>query len=189
MRSSGPRPTSSPRATSSTSHASGSPTSAPGRGRSAPSTATELDLDELEPLTRQLLEIAESTSASDYIGSVSYLRTASRAFLALWADYDVLLTPTLAQPPIEIGALDPLEGEEPVTMLAKAGEWVPFTPPINVTGQPAISLPLHHSDDGLPIGVHLVGAHGGEATLLSLSAQLEAARPWAERRPPTGVAA
>ena len=93
---------------------------------------TELDLDKLEPLTRQLLEIAESTSASDYIGSVSYVRTASRFFLALWADHDILLTPTLAQPPVEIGALDPSEGEEPVTMLARAGEWVPFTPPINV---------------------------------------------------------
>jgi len=103
--------------------------------------------------------------------------------LAFWADHDVWLTPTLAQPPLEIGALEPGEGEQPVTMLAKAGEWIPFTPPINVTGQPAISLPLHHSDAGLPIGVHLVGPHGGEELLLSLSAQLEAARPWADRRP------
>ena len=143
----------------------------------------ELDRGQLEPLTRQLVEIAEATSASDYIGSVSYLRTASRVLLAFWADHDVWLTPTLAQPPLEIGALEPGEGEQPVTMLAKAGEWIPFTPPINVTGQPAISLPLHHSDAGLPIGVHLVGPHGGEDLLLSLSAQLEAARPWAERRP------
>lgn len=150
---------------------------------------TKLDPDQLEPLTRQLMEIAEATSASDYIGSVSYLRTASRLFLAFWADHDVLLTPTLAQPPLEIGALDPGEGEEPLTMLTKAGEWVPFTPPINVTGQPAISLPLHQSQAGLPIGVHLVGPHGGEELLLSLSGQLEAARPWAARRPPTGLAA
>ena len=143
----------------------------------------ELDRDQLEPLTRQMAEIAESISATDLIASISYLRVASRGMLALWADHDVLVTPTLAQPPLELGALEPDEGAEPIDMLRKAGEFVPFTPPINVTGQPAISLPLHHCAAGLPIGVHLVGPHGGEELLLSLSAQLEAARAWAERRP------
>jgi amidase len=161
----------------------------PGAKTLAAVSGGELDRDQLEPLTRQLVEISESTSASDYIGSVSYLRTASRVFLSFWADHDVLLTPTLAQPALEIGALEPGEGEEPVSMLVKAGEWVPFTPPINVTGQPAISLPLAHSGDDLPIGVHLVGPHGGEEILLSLSGQLEAARPWASRRPAVNAAA
>ena len=146
----------------------------------------ELDRDQLEPLTRQMAEIAESISASDLIASISYLRVASRGLLALWGDHDVLLTPTLAQPPLELGALEPDDGAEPIDMLRKAGEFVPFTPPINVTGQPAISLPLHHSAAGLPIGVHLVGPHGGEELLLSLSGQLEGARPWGERRASLG---
>ena len=95
----------------------------------------------------------------------------------------MLLTPTLAQPPIEIGALRPAEGEPPIQMLLNSADWVPFTPVWNVTGQPAISLPLHQSADGLPVGVQLVGPPAGEELLISLAAQLEQARPWAERRP------
>ena len=98
----------------------------------------------------------------------------------------MLLTPTLAQPPIPIGALNPKEGEPPIKMLENAAGFVPFTPAWNVTGQPAISLPLHQSADGLPIGVQLVGPPAGEELLLSLSAQLEEARPWLDRRPELG---
>jgi amidase len=147
----------------------------------------EIDRAELEPLTRQMAEIAEGITAAEFVASVSYLRMAARALLAPWADHDVLVTPTLAQPPLEHGALDPDEGAEPIDMLRKAGEFVPFTPPTNVTGQPAISLPLHHSDAGLPIGVQLIGPHGGEELLLSLSAQLEAAAPWSGRHPPVAA--
>ncbi len=89
----------------------------------------------------------------------------------------------LAQPPVEIGALDPADSEEPIVMLAKAAEFVPFTPPTNVTGQPAISLPLYHGDDGLPTGVQIFGQPAREDVLLSLGAQLESAQPWVERRP------
>jgi amidase len=101
----------------------------------------------------------------------------------MWDGIDVLLTPTLAQPPIEIGGLRPKEGEPPIQMLMNAAEWVPFTPVWNVTGQPAVSLPLHQSEAGLPIGVQLVGPPAGEELLIALSAQLEEARPWAGRRP------
>ena len=93
------------------------------------------------------------------------------------------MTPTLTRPAIEIGALEPGPGEEPVTQLLNSADWVPFTPVWNVTGQPAISLPLHHSQSGLPIGVQLVGAPAAETVLLSLAAQLEGARPWSDRRP------
>jgi len=149
----------------------------------------ELARDQLEPLTRQMVEMTDSVTAADYIASVAYLRMAARGLLAFWADHDVLLTPSLARPPVEIGALESGEGEEPIEMLRKAGDFIPFTPPINVTGQPAVSLPLHHSDAGLPIGVQLVGPHGGDELLISLSGQLERAHPWADRWPSLVTAA
>ena len=109
---------------------------------------------------------------------------ARQLVVPLWSDFDVLLTPTLAQPPLQIGALRPAGGRA----RDASGSRTPPTgcrsrPVWNVTGQPAISLPLHHSPDGLPIGVQLVGPPAGEELLLSLAAQLEEARPWTERRP------
>ena len=106
----------------------------------------------------------------------------------MWSDLDVLLTPTVAQPPLKVGALAPKAGEPAMGWLEGAAAWVPFTPIWNATGQPAISLPLHQSADGLPIGVQLVGPPAGEELLLSLAAQLEQARPWAERRPELAAA-
>jgi amidase len=147
-----------------------------------------LDTSKLEPLTQQMLEIASSFSAVDYLRSLEYLQRLARRIVSFWSDYDVLVTPTLAQPPIPIGALRPKEGEEPIKMLENSAGFVPLTPVFNVTGQPAISLPLSISPDGLPIGVQLVGPPAGEELLLSLSAQLEAARPWADRRPELAVA-
>jgi amidase len=143
----------------------------------------EIELSKLEPLTRQMVEIASSFSAVDYLVALEYLQRLARRIVSFWGEYDILLTPTLAQPPIPIGALRPKAGEEPVQMLENSAGFVPLTPIFNVTGQPAISLPLSVSPDGLPIGVQLVGAPAAEELLLSLSAQLEAARPWADRRP------
>jgi amidase len=74
-------------------------------------------------------------------------------------------------------------------MLINAASWVPFTPVFNVTGQPAVSLPLHQSSGGLPVGVQFVGPPAGEEMLIALAAQLEQARPWADRRPPLHVSA
>ena len=118
---------------------------------------------------------------------MDYLRRLSRRILGFWEGHVVLVTPTLAQPPIEIGALRPGEGEPPMQMLLNSAGWVPFTPVFNVTGQPAISLPLHQSQAGLPIGVQFAGPPAGEEMLLSLAAQLEQARPWADRRPPVSA--
>jgi amidase len=142
-----------------------------------------LDRDRIEPLTRQMEEIAGSMSATDFLVALDYLRRIARQVIRFWDDYDVLLTPTLTGPAIEIGALEPDEGAEPVTQLLASANWVPFTPVWNVTGQPAISLPLAESSAGLPIGVQLVGALAAEDVLISLAAQLEGARPWAARRP------
>jgi amidase len=124
----------------------------------------------------------------DYLRALDYLHRLARRIVAFWNDYDVLVTPTLAQPPIPIGALRPAQGEPPVKMLENSAGFVPFTPVFNVTGQPAISLPLSQSPDGLPIGVQFVGPPAGEELLLSLAAQLEAARPWADRRPALAAA-
>jgi amidase len=148
----------------------------------------ELDIDKLEPLTRQMYDVSQALPVTEYLGALDWLHLYSRRLVSMWAQVDVLLTPTLARPPIEIGALEPAEAEPPIQMLTNAAEWVPFTPVWNVTGQPAISLPLHHSDAGLPIGVQLVGPPAGEELLISLAAQLEAARPWADRRPELAAA-
>ncbi|MEA2428937.1 MAG: amidase [Thermoleophilaceae bacterium] len=146
-----------------------------------------LDFDRIEPLTRQMAEISDSMTATDYLVALDYLRRISRTIIRWWEGYDVLLTPTLAKPAIELGELVPPEGQEPVTMLMNSATWVPFTPVWNVTGQPAISLPLHQSNAGLPIDTQFVGAPAAEEMLISLAAQLEQARPWADRRPPVAA--
>ena len=148
-----------------------------------------LDRSKLEPMTAQMAEIAAAMSATELLGAMDYLRRLGRTILAFWTDHDVLVTPTLAKPPVEIGALRPAEGEPPIQLLMNAAGFVPFTPVFNVTGQPAISLPMHQSGDGLPIGVQFAGAPAAEELLLSLAGQLEQARPWADRRPPVFAAA
>ena len=147
-----------------------------------------LDPGKLEPLTREMVELADRFSATDYLESLAYLQLMARGVVAQWSNLDVLVTPTVAQPPLEIGALAPKEGEPAMQWLTNAAGWVPFTPVWNVTGQPAISLPLHHSAEGLPIGVQFVGPPAGEELLLSLAGQLETARPWHDRRPTLAVA-
>jgi amidase len=147
-----------------------------------------IDLDSIEPLTRELYEEGQRISAADLIVALDYLRGLARRIVAFWDDHEVLVTPTLAQPPLELGALQPGPGEPATSMLEKSGQFVPFTPALNVTGQPAISLPLHHSDEGLPIGVQLVGPPVGEELLISLATQLENAASWLERRPQLAAA-
>ncbi|HET8673101.1 MAG TPA: amidase [Thermoleophilaceae bacterium] len=148
----------------------------------------QLDVEQLEPLSRQMYDMSMQLSATDYLRALDWLHDYSRKLVAMWGGIDVLLTPTLAKPPIEIGALQPAEGEPPIQMLMNSATWVPFTPVWNVTGQPAVSLPLHQTPDGLPVGVQLVGPPAGEELLISLSAQLEAAEPWSDRRPALAVA-
>ena len=100
-----------------------------------------------------------------------------------WTDgWDLLLTPTLAEPPALVGEHDPKPGD-PMAGMRRAAAGVPFTPPFNVSGQPAINVPLHWNDAGLPVGVQLVAAYGREDLLIRVAAQLEAAQPWAHRTP------
>lgn len=143
-----------------------------------------LDLDRVEPLTREMIEAARALSTLQLLRAIDALRRYSRRSVLFWSGYDVLLTPTLAKLPLPIGALWAPEGEPALATLLRSADFAPFTPAWNVTGQPAISLPLHSSSAGLPVGVQLVGPPAGEELLLALAAQLEEAAPWAERRPP-----
>jgi amidase len=140
------------------------------------------DLSLLTPLNRELVELAQSTPAAEYGRTVARLQAFARRVVAFWEDVDLVLTPTLALPPVPIGWQDAAKGAVP--QLLRNVEFTPFTAVANLTGLPAMSLPLHWSADGLPVGVHVIGPPAGDALLLRLAAQVEAATPWAGRRPP-----
>jgi amidase len=135
-----------------------------------------------EPLSWKIWEGINKRSSLDYLLARTQLGAFSRGVVALWNQYDVVLTPALAQRPVRIGEIDSCS-DEPMEDFRRSGEFTPYTAIFNVTGQPAISLPLFHGDDGLPLAVQLAGRPAGESQLLALAAQLEAARPWAQRRP------
>jgi amidase len=140
------------------------------------------DPSSLSPLNRWYLDGAVATTAPAYAAAIGRLQLRARRIAALWAEYDLLLTPTLALPPVPVGWDS--EPDDPREQFDRAARFTPFTAAFNVTGQPAVSLPLHWTEDGLPIGVQLVGPPFGEALLLRISSQLEEARPWLDRRPP-----
>ena len=142
--------------------------------------------EDMEPLSWALIGLGRSIDGGTYLRSVQELQRISRDIADYFEGIDVLLTPTLAEPPAPLGTFDSPPGE-PLTGLFRAATYVPFTPPFNVTGQPGISLPLQWNDAGLPIGVQFVGRFGDEETLLSLAGQLEEAAPWADRRPPVSA--
>ena len=157
---------------------------------------------ELEPKTWLLRIIGEAVSASEYLVELGKIHQASAEVLELWDGYDLLLTPTLAQPPLRVGEIHTTNVERIgarafraapnkrvlMALLEQLSEDPlapnPNTQLFNLTGQPAMSVPLHWSAEGLPIGVQFVGRLGDEATLLQLAAQLEQAKPWAGKRPP-----
>ena len=136
----------------------------------------------VEPLSWTIWNGVRKRSALDYLLARTQLTAHSRPIVGLWDDYDVVMTPALAERPLAIGELD-ASSADPWRDFRRSGRFTPYTAIFNVTGQPAISLPLFHGDDGLPTAVQLAGRPADEATLLSLAAQLETARPWAERRP------
>jgi amidase len=136
--------------------------------------------ERLERRTRRIAALGGAIPA----GVVRWAREAeaaqSRRLAALWDDVDVLLTPAAVDGPYEVGVMG---ARGAAGFLARGAERLTFMPTWNVTGQPAASVPSGFDDDGLPLGVQLVGRHGDDAPLLSLSAQIEKARPWAGRRP------
>ena len=136
-----------------------------------------------EPVTWGLHEMAKQLTAADYLLALRQIQQASRQIAQFFEKHDVWLTPTLAWPPARIGEFATTY-EEPLAGFFRAAEFAPFTPLINATGQPAMSVPLFWNAEGLPIGAHFVGRFGDEATLFRLAAQLEEARPWMGRKPP-----
>jgi amidase len=139
--------------------------------------------DELEITTRELAEFGRSRSALDLVAAVDAFGAATRRFAAFFGTHDVWLTPTLARRPERLGVLNQSVGGA-LAWQRFDDSFNPWNPIANIAGVPAMSLPLHWTADGLPIGVLVTGRHGEEATLFRLAAQLEAARPWADRRPP-----
>lgn len=139
--------------------------------------------DDLEPITRSIYESAARRSAEDYARAVRRIHAASRTVDAQLARYDLVLSPTMAAPPLPLGAIS-LRNPDPTAYGRDIVATVAFTQLFNASGHPAASLPLYWNDDGLPIGIQLAGRFGDEATLFRVSAQLEQERPWFDRRPP-----
>ena len=135
-----------------------------------------------EPLTWGLYEMGTGRRAADYLLAIQDLQRVARQIAQFFVQYDVWLSPTLAEPPPPLGSFDPTP-DNPMQGLLRAMQFVPFTPIFNATGQPAMSVPLLWNQENVPVGVQFAGRFGDEATLLRLAAQLEQARPWAGRWP------
>jgi amidase len=139
--------------------------------------------EDMEPMSWAIFSMSQHINAVQGMAMTFQLESFTRQLVAFMESYDVLLTPALAERPLPLGTLDTAV-PEPMQTFTRSGFFTPFTPILNASGQPAISVPLFHGEDGLPLGVQLVGRPAGEAGLLALASQLEAARPWADRRPP-----
>jgi amidase len=169
----------------------------------ARATGKRVSVKDFDPSTFGLGMLGKALSAEEYATAARYLQTSAREVARFCDDYDLLLTPTLSQPPVKIGSLQPAASEKTLIKLigsfdgggllkamgiikplaAQTYEFMPWTPVFNVTGQPAMSVPLHWNADNLPIGMHFVGKFGDEATLFRLAGQLEQAKPWVDKIP------
>jgi amidase len=151
-------------------------------------TGQSIGPDDVEPLTWALAEQGRGHSAAAYLEAMEYAQQVGRSGAEWWAGHDLLLTPTMALPPAPIGEIGNGDEEMPLMPIVRATPYAIFTAGFNASGQPAISLPLHWSEDGLPIGVQLVAAYGREDLLIRVAAQLEQAQPWADRWPELAAA-
>jgi amidase len=140
---------------------------------------TEADM---EPLSWAIYQLSKGIDSVQASLATFALHGVARALITWMSDYDFVLTPSLAEAPVTHNTIDPCSAT-PLADFARSGQFTPFTAGMNITGSPAISLPLYHRDDlDLPVGVQIIGQPAGEGELLALSAQIEAALPWAERR-------
>ena len=141
---------------------------------------------DMEPMSWAIYQMTQGINSLQGLGLEIQLQALTRQLVTFLAPYDALLTPALAERPLPLGTLD-TAAPDPMSTFTRSGLFTPFTPIFNASGQPGISLPLFQGEDGLPLGVQLVGRPAGEAALLALAAQVEEARPWAERRAPLVV--
>lgn len=149
----------------------------------------DVDFSKVEPHNAAGYAAARAVDSITYVRSMAELQRVSRQSVARWGeDFDVLFTPTMAILPPSAGAVLEQLQSNPESMPADVFSMAVFTAPFNVSGQPAVSLPLHHDPTGVPVGVQLVGGPWQEAVLLRLAGQLEQALPWADRRPPSSGA-
>ncbi|HEY9497863.1 MAG TPA: amidase, partial [Terrimesophilobacter sp.] len=146
---------------------------------SIPAEGEELQL--LEPLTQWLVARGRALTARQLVEALATLSLFERSVIRRFAPFDAVLTPALAQTPRPIGWYD---REDPERNFAQQVQYTPFTSFLNVSGLPAITLPVSVTDAGLPMGVQLIGRPGGEAVLLALGAQLERRIQWQKRHPP-----
>lgn len=138
---------------------------------------------DVEPLTWALAETGRRATATRYLAAVDHIHAFGRRVAAWWSEgFDLLLTPTTGQPAPRLGVLSS-PPEEPLQAFMRSAPFGVFTSSFNMTGQPAMSLPLHMNASGLPVGVQLVAAYGREDVLLRVAAQLEQVRPWRDRWP------
>jgi amidase len=138
--------------------------------------------EDMEPMSWAIFSMIRELSAIEGMGAAIRLQQFARRLVSFLDPYDVLLTPALAERPLPLGTLD-TAAPDPMSTFSRSGLFTPFTPVFNASGQPGISLPLYQGEDGLPLGVQLVGRPAGEGALLALAAQFEQALPWAQRRP------
>jgi amidase len=141
-----------------------------------------IEPEDLEPMPGMIVAMGRGLTGVQYQAALEQMHAFSRRLEANWAGFDVLLTPTVGVRQAPIGELAP--GADLSVLGPGLGARTSFTSQFDASGQPAISLPLHQTTDGLPIGVQLVAANGGEDVLLRVASQLESALPWADRRPP-----
>jgi amidase len=152
-----------------------------------PATSGIDDLSLLEPINRALAEQARETPSPEYGAAIMQLQTIARRVVAFWDEYDIVITPTLAMLPVPIGWTWEDTDGDPLLAFSRQTLFTPYTALVNVTGQPAMSLPLHASKTGLPVGVQFIARPFDEATLFRLAAQLEEAHPWSGRFPNAAV--
>jgi amidase len=136
--------------------------------------------DEIEPRNAAHRQAGRTLGAVGYLHSRAWIGTWARQMASWWLDHDLLLTPTVAARPPELGWFTAAGQEEESRRISS---FIPYTSQFNMTGQPAVSLPLHWTPDGLPVGVQLVAAYGREDLLVRVASQLEQAAPWHDRRP------
>jgi amidase len=139
--------------------------------------------DDIEPVNWALIEQAQRLTAVDYATAQAAGWAFRRVLQQWWADgWDLLLTPTLTEPPLLLTEFEN-DPEQPTAPMRRAGQFAAFTPPFNMSGQPAVSLPLYRNAAGLPIGIQLAAAYGREDVLIRIAAQLESAHPWSSHHP------